>query len=235
MSYRYPEFSQNQESGYLGLTARILAETAEGVWQKKKDAGNSVSKPVALGLVMKNEGRDILKSILSSTSNFNIAPDINSVLNDLNESNRRKFRYGFGEVILGSTLEALEKGIFEWDDEVFVSNFNEAIMGTPLSQVELADIKAVLKRQQDRGGQRLRTAQEQTQIIKGSLKEGKEKRFLNFLESSSFQPDLLPQTIYAFIYGIQPLAGRALSEVLPVYKEALTHLKPILSPTGSYF
>ncbi len=222
---RYPEFPFNPEPKYLGLTPKVLAETAEGIWQKKKDAGNSVSKPVALGLAMKSEGRDILKSVLSVTSN--IAPDITSVFGGLTGESQKKFSYGLGEIVLGSILEAVEKGVFEWDDEVFVSSFNESIMGTPIPKADLSVLNDLLRRQPRR------TAYEQTEIIRKSLKT--DTRFLSFLESSPSQNALLPQTISAFIYGLQPAAGKALAEVLPVYKEALTHLKPMPSPTGSFF
>lgn len=224
--HRPPEFGPSRESRYLGgLTPAKLAEGAGGIWQKRKSEGNPVSKPVALGLAMRNEGREIVRSLLSSDSS--IASDVNSAIKGLSEEGFRKFRYGFGEIILWSIIDSLEKGVFEWDDGVFVSNFNEAIIGTPLPQIKLEDIKAVLKHQQDRGGQRLRTADEQTKIIRRLLSDGRDKDFLNFLESSSSQVSFLPQTIYTFIYGSQSLAGRSLSEALPVYKQALINFQPI--------
>ncbi len=219
--YSSPESGSSRER-YLGLAPTVLAETAEGIWQKKKEAFfNSLSKPVALGLVMKGEGRDILRSVLSVDSDIalNIAPNINFILNRLMESDQRKFRYGFGEVVLGSIIEAVERGIFEWDDEVFVADFNEAIIGTPIPRVQLSDLIDIIKRQ------KIRTAREQSQITRTSL--DKDPKFLQFLENSESQHAILPQTIHAFIYSVQPFAGEALEGILPVYKEALSYLKPI--------
>lgn len=203
---------------YDGIIPEILAETAETVWQERKDLGRPVSKPVALGLVMKSEGNNNLRELLAGNSI--IAPDPQFAIDELSEESKGKFLYSLGEVVLGSALEAVEKGVFEWDDRIFVSSFNEAIEGTPLPRIKLGNILEALKLNQKK--QRIRTSREQREDIRKFLKDGGES-FLPFLEGS-YQSALLPQTIFVFIYELEPLAGKALAEVLPIYKEALKHL-----------
>ncbi|MBI4096433.1 MAG: hypothetical protein HY425_01820 [Candidatus Levybacteria bacterium] len=204
----------------------VLADKAEKRWQEQKMGGNAVSKPVALGLVMKDEGSANLKELLSGNSD---TLSMQSIVSGLNDWSKEKFLYGFGEVILGSVLHALEQGVFGWDDKVFVDNLNETVKGTPIPQAKLTDIKAALRRHQQKDGSRLRTSQEQTQIIRSILSERSEKRdmtFLSFIQRSSYQRALLPQAVYVFIYELQPLAGEALSAILPTYKEILMRLSP---------
>lgn len=204
------------ENKYLGLDPLSLAQNANILWLKKKDADNPVSKPVALGLTMKNEGREMLREVFSTSSDKSIAQDINSATRELSYKSRVKFLYGFGEVVLGSMLEALEKGIFEWDDEAFFAYLNDAITGTPIPKINLSDAMKIIRSLPKK------SAEDQAKVIRETLKE--DNGFLAFLDDSSIQNQKLPQTIYAFLYNVQPMAGKCLKLVVPKYKAALALL-----------
>lgn len=200
-------------SGF-GLPQDLVQKAKELLVARKEKGQSPVSDKVAVALVMKDQGTELLKEISSGTDgSMGIAPDISSVISGLSPSARTKFLDGLGQVLLGSILQSVEEGFFGWDDYLFVEHFNRGVVGTAMPTLKVDNlIKGI-------NPSLRRTTQQETDIIRRELV--KDPRFLSFLEPVGYALGVLPQVVGVLFQ--EPIIHQAFfgGKVIKTYKEAV--------------
>lgn len=101
-----------------------------------------VSRVGAVAQTFRERGGGTLREVFRRVSGSSVAKDVNSCFAELAEDGKQKFLQGFGFVLVGCTLAAIENGIIEgWDDKYYLELFNFDISGTPIPLETLQTLK----------------------------------------------------------------------------------------------
>lgn len=202
--------------GYRELRVRRIRHAAEKIRMKRLERGEeAVSKRVAIGLGLQEQGRELLKQVFEYVK---IPPGIQidgiEKLGDLFPHNyilTKAFQIGHAGIILGSALESIEKWAVEGtkdNDSPFIDSYNSAIAGLPIAPFTQNDLKSFKENRPD--------PEKETNDIRRELSTEKGKTFLGFIENEN----KLPWVIRGFMSSKKRL-NTPLKTVSSVYKAVI--------------
>lgn len=209
------------ESGslrYGGLSIPEIAEMAK-VWARRsREEQKPISTKAAVGLVIKDKGRELLKESLRALEERNVAADINSIVIELSREAEKTFAFGLGGVIFGSIIKSLEEAVIKgWDDRQFIANFNLTITGTPVPTID--EREYILKMASEHSGQN-NSMQEAAAICQVLVKDN---TFLSFFVNPMTgipNRENLPKSLQSFLKQNKYM-DTSIGLALPYYREAI--------------
>lgn len=125
-----------EQPGFSPEDSEVIEKLVNSARGLKQDAE---SVPFSSALAMLKEGHTRLREASSynrGEGSVLTAPEPNSFFNSLTPDLRIKALEGLGFVLIGSltcAVESARRGV--WDDNVYISYFNEHIKGVPLSTI----------------------------------------------------------------------------------------------------
>ena len=197
-----------EQFSYAGLTSSDISKRAKVLFEEKRlKTGEAISRPVAVALIIKSSGQELLKKIAEDNGEGEL--DVNSIYGSLDYKRQEEFLDGLGGVLLGSIVQSIEEGAVRgWKDKLFVEHFNEGILGT---RIPTLTVKKLVREVSSFGWVQPLPDKSETEIIRGALRPG--KNFIPFIETRR-NNDPLPWGVRCFLFApstlhIMPMALHA--------------------------
>lgn len=190
---------------------QLINDLLDNALVKKRES--RVSPVGAVSQVFRTRGGEILREVFRRVSGGSVAKDVNSCFAELAEDGKQKFLQGFGFVLVGCTLAAIEDGIIEgWSDEYYLNLFNLDISGTPIPTETLQTLKDQAKYEP------VNPNQETTRLRELVIRDSSFRLVFN---QEKLQ---LPQVVVAHLKTFNPGIVSVFGRTIRIYSEVIQRM-----------
>lgn len=198
----------------LAYIASELAIDAVLLRQDKSKQGKDISPPSAIAHAWLKTGRTMIMEVLKPLMSYEAqALSLEHYLTQIKtDQDQQKLLLGFGGGNVASIILSIEMAIVSgWDDENYMSLYQEFIRGTPLPVVRLEQLRQhSLYRPVD-------PWQESGRLLEVAMTDHSFGRFLTEFK-------LLPPVVQAYISSFSPPVFYGFGHATTIYLEALEQL-----------
>lgn len=200
-----PSFRQDE------INIQDLVNSARATLVRRKEFGQLATPKTAIAQVLREKGRELILQFCPHEVR-NISEDPFSFLKAMSGGERKRVFTGWGLVVVGSIVEAIERGIcHEWDDGCYLALYNGALTGTPFPAIS----KEMLATKES---PEISPQEVTTNLIEAAIKD---KTFGIFFRKSNLRPPI----INAYLAGISPPLAEVLGKTVTTYLEILRELE----------